>query len=205
VNVPRKRLAPVRTSIEAIRRRELIDAAYLTFLDHGLSGMTMARIGERAGMSHGIVNYYFRSKDELLSAVIRKAAFLIMKETAEELRKATTPRERVSAVIRANFQPDLFTREVAQAWVSFYAVSGQRPAFERLQSAMDRRVHSNLVHALRQLAPPRDAHRMATGAAVWIDGLWLRHAKSSDALTGAAAIALVEECIDAELARLRAG
>jgi TetR/AcrR family transcriptional repressor of bet genes len=202
MDAPRKRLAPVRTSIEAIRRRELIDAAYLTFLDHGLSGMTMARIGERAGMSHGIVNYYFRSKDELLSAVIRKAAFLIMMETALELRKAATPRERVSAVIRANFQPDLFTREVARAWVSFYAVIGQKPEFERLQTAMDRRVRSNLVHALRQLVPHGDALRMANGAAVWIDGLWLRHAKSSDAPTGAQAIALVEECIDAELARL---
>jgi TetR/AcrR family transcriptional repressor of bet genes len=143
----------------------------------------------------------FRRTDELVSAEIRKAADLIMRESAQEARKTKTARERVSAVIRANFQPDLFTREVAQAWVSFYAVIGQKPEFERLQSAMDRRVRSNLVHALRQFAPPDTADRIANGAAVWIDGLWLRHAKSSDALSGAEAIALVEECIDAELAR----
>ena len=34
-----------------------------------MSGTTVARIGKRAGMSHGIVNYYFKSKDQLLCAV----------------------------------------------------------------------------------------------------------------------------------------
>jgi TetR/AcrR family transcriptional repressor of bet genes len=59
----------LKTSIEKIRRQDLVRAAYRTFLEHGLNGMTMARIGERAGMSHGIVNYYFKSKDELLDAM----------------------------------------------------------------------------------------------------------------------------------------
>src|SRR6476661_600646 len=98
-----------KTSIETIRRHDLVEAAYLTFLEHGLSGMTMARIGERAGMSHGIVNYYFKTKDQLLSAVVRKANFLIMQDTARRLRLATTPRERISAIIAANFTDDLFT------------------------------------------------------------------------------------------------
>ena len=72
-----------KVSIEDIRRRELIEAAYLTFLEHGLNGTTMARIGERAGMSHGIVNYYFKSKDELLSAVVRKSMFMIFGDMAK--------------------------------------------------------------------------------------------------------------------------
>jgi len=55
----------MKTSIEKIRRRDLVKAAYQTFLEYGLSGTTVARIGARAGMSHGIVNYYFKSKDHL--------------------------------------------------------------------------------------------------------------------------------------------
>ena len=41
----------LKTSIEKIRRQDLVRAAYRTFLEHGLGGMTMARIGERTGMS----------------------------------------------------------------------------------------------------------------------------------------------------------
>ncbi len=197
-------MSPLRTSIEAIRRHDLIEAAYLTFLEHGLSGMTMARIGEKAGMSHGIVNYYFKSKDELLSAVVRKANFLIMQETALLLRQAHTPRGRITAILKGNFRPDLFTREIARAWVSYYAVIGQNPDFERLQTVVDRRLQSNLMHALRQMLDEDDARFIATGVAVLIDGFWLRHAKSGDRMDADRAMAFVERYVDRELARSEA-
>jgi TetR/AcrR family transcriptional repressor of bet genes len=189
----------MKTNLEKIRRQDLVEAAYLTFLEHGLSGMTMARIGERAGMSHGIVNYYFKTKDELLSAVVRKANFIIMREVARRLRRAASPRERVSAVIAGNFPSELFTREVARAWVSYYAVLGYKPEFERLQIAVDQRVASNLHHALRQLTSPERARDIANGVAVLIDGIWLRHAKSNDKLDSETAISFIESYVDNEL------
>lgn len=192
-----------RTSIEKIRRQDLVEAAYLTFLEHGLSGMTMMRIGERAGMSHGIVNYYFKSKDELLSAVVRKANFLIIQDTARRLRMARTPRERISAIIAGNFPHNLFTRDIARAWVSYYAALGQQPQFERLQNAVDRRLRSNLIHALRHLTTPERVDEITTGIAVLIDGLWLRHAKSNDNIDEAAAIAHVENYVTSQLGKSR--
>ena len=193
----------VRTSIEKIRRRDLVEAAYLTFLEQGMSGLTMARIGERAGMSHGIINYYFKSKDELLSAVVRKANFLILQESARLERNARTPRERISAIIAGNFPAHLFTREIARAWVSYYAEIGAHPEFERLQNAIDHRLASNLMHALRQLVPAAPAQEIATGVAVLIDGFWLRHAKSHDNTDDQAAIAHIEAFVDHQLERCR--
>jgi len=193
----------VRTSIEKIRRQDLVEAAYLTFLEHGLSGMTMARIGERAGMSHGIVNYYFKSKDMLLSAVVRKANFLIMQDTARRLRLAKTPSERISAIIEANFAVEVFTRDIARAWVSYYAAIGQQPEFERLQNAVDRRLRSNLLHALISLGAADKAPEIASGVAVIIDGLWLRHAKSNDDMDAPTAVRHVETYVDQQLERIR--
>jgi TetR/AcrR family transcriptional regulator, transcriptional repressor of bet genes len=190
----------VRTSFEKVRRQDLVEAAYLTFLEYGLEGMTMARIGERAGMSHGIVNYYFKSKDELLSTVVRKSNFLILQAAAQLLRQAATPRERISAVITANFPDKLFTPEIARAWVSYYAAIGRKPQFERLQTAIDRRLASNLIHALRHLTTPERARTTAFNIAVLIDGLWLRHAKSGDTVTSAEAIRLIESFVDKQLA-----
>lgn len=192
--------AGTRTSIEKIRRRDLIEAAYLTFLEHGLEGMTMARIGERAGMSHGIVNYYFKSKDELLSTVVRRSNLLIIQEAAGKLRRATTPRQRVSAVIEANFPEKLFTREVARAWVSYYAAIGRKPDFNRLQAATDSRLASNLVHALKQLTSEAWAKAIAFHVAVLVDGLWLRHARSNDVVNSQAAIRMIEDFVDMQLA-----
>ena len=192
-------MSVTRTSIEKIRRRDLIEAAYQTFLEHGFGGMTMMRIGERAGMSHGIVNYYFKSKDELVSAVVRRANFLIMQGTALKLRGAKTPRERVSAVIAANFASDLFTRETARAWVSYYAALGRQDDLDRMQRVVDARLSSNLMHALTQLVDRAQARRVADYIAVLIDGYWLRHAKSDDAVDAAAAIRQIEEFVESQL------
>ncbi len=189
----------VRTSIEKIRRQDLVEAAYHTFLEFGLSGMTMARIGERAGMSHGIVNYYFKSKDMLLSAVVRKANFLIMQDTARRLRLAQTQRQRLSAIIAANFAEDVFTRNIARSWVSYYAAIGQQPDFERLQNAVDKRLTSNLLHAMRDLCGREKAIEIARGVAILIDGLWLRHAKSNDDCDATRASGHVETYVDQQL------
>lgn len=192
-------MSGTRTSIEKVRRRDLIEAAYQTFLEHGFNGMTVVRIGERAGMSHGIVNYYFKSKDELVSAVVRKANFLIMQDTACRLRVASTPRQRVSAVIAGNFPAELFTRDIARAWVSYYAALGRRSDLDRMQRAVDARLSSNLMHALVQLVDRARARRIADSIAVLIDGYWLRHTKSSDAVNAAVAIRHIEDFVDSQL------
>jgi TetR/AcrR family transcriptional repressor of bet genes len=191
----------MKTSIEKIRRRDLIDAAFQTFLEHGLGGMTVARIGRRAGMSHGIVNYYFKSKDHLLSAVIRHAFQQILQHSLVQLRAARTPRQRVSAVIHGNFPAELFNQETAAAWISFFAEVPTNPEFERLQDRFYRRLHSHLVHNLQELTSPAHAERIALGISVWIDGLWLRSGMKQYGVDSTAAINAIEEYVDTSLAQ----
>lgn len=190
----------MKTSIREVRRNDLVEAAFATFLEHGLNGMTMARIGERAGMSHGIVNYYFKNKDQLLSEVVRKANYLIMQDVACRLREAGSLRARLSAVVVGNFPSNLYTRNVARAWVSFYAAIAATPEFESLQVMVYRRLRSNLVATLKQLTTDIEAEHIALGISVWIDGLWLRQATDREAMTPDAAIAAVEHYIDTALA-----
>lgn len=190
----------VRTSIEKTRRQDLVKAAYLTFLEHGMQGMTMARIGERAGMSHGIVNYYFRTKNELLGAVMRKSVLSVMAETLRRLRLARSPRERVSAIIAGNFPPELFTLDIARAWVSYYAMMGQNDLFERVQRASDSRLISNLNHALKQMTHETAAEHIAVSISILIDGAWLRHGRSYDKMDAASVISHIESFVDERLA-----
>jgi TetR/AcrR family transcriptional repressor of bet genes len=196
-----RRFATIRkTSIEEIRRRDLVEAAFLTFLDWGMSGTTVARIGKRAGMSHGIVNYYFKSKDQLLCAVIRHAFQLIQQQCLLSLREAKTPRQRISAVIMGNFPAILFNRETSAAWNSFFAEVPTNVDFEKLQDLYYRRLRTNLVYHLKQLTNPSGAERIALGISVWIDGLWLRIAMKQHGMDRDAAVRAIEEYVDVSLA-----
>ena len=58
-----------------------------------------------------------------------------------------------------------------------------------------RRLESNLLHALRELAPRGRAEAVAEMIAALIDGLWIRHSLSDAGSDPAAAAALVEETI----------
>jgi AcrR family transcriptional regulator len=59
-----------RPSLAETRRREILDAAEACVLEHGIEGVTFARVAERAGVRTSIVPHYFGSKGALLAALV---------------------------------------------------------------------------------------------------------------------------------------
>lgn len=163
-----------RTRIEDVRRRDLTEAALETLRRYGLRGATVARVASTLGMSQGIVHHYFKNKEELLEAAMRRANADLSAEVVALLRQARSPLERLLAVIEGNFAARSFTPEVAQAWLAFLAEVPHQPRFARVQRAMQRRMHSNLLHEFKVLLPTDEVEQAARGLAVLIDGLWLR-------------------------------
>ena len=51
-------------------RAKLLDAAVRLFAEQGVAGTTMAEIAKRAGVTSAMVHYYFKTKDQLLDAVV---------------------------------------------------------------------------------------------------------------------------------------
>ena len=58
------------------RRSELIQAALQLFAERGFRATTIADIATATGTAHGLVYHYFRSKDDLLEAVLDQYTFL---------------------------------------------------------------------------------------------------------------------------------
>ncbi len=51
-------------------RAELLDSAVILFAEQGVAGTTVAEIARRAGVTSAMVHYYFKTKDQLLDAVV---------------------------------------------------------------------------------------------------------------------------------------
>ena len=51
-------------------RARLLQAAVLLFSEQGVAGTTVAEIAQRAGVTSAMVHYYFKTKDQLLDAVV---------------------------------------------------------------------------------------------------------------------------------------
>ncbi|MFD9519021.1 TetR family transcriptional regulator [Streptomyces sp. NPDC059979] len=54
-------------------RRQLLDAAASTFLEHGYEGASIGEITRRAGLTRGAVYFHFSSKEEMAQGVLDEA------------------------------------------------------------------------------------------------------------------------------------
>ena len=58
--------------IRETRRDEILEAATRVFADKGFAGAKIAEIAAEAGLSHGLVYHYFKSKDALLLSIVEQ-------------------------------------------------------------------------------------------------------------------------------------
>lgn len=183
-------LTATRTRIEDLRRRELIHAAHRVFMQHGLGGMTTRRICEAAGMSPGILSYYFKGKEDVLFAMVRLNNRRLMEEVVKGLTRATSRWQRLQAVVTGNFPADLFQPNVANAWLSVCAASASNARYARLQRIFYARLRSNLASVFADVLTAGQFDDLSLALGALIDGLWLRRATGED-LAPDMAIALV--------------
>ncbi|OLP53090.1 transcriptional regulator BetI [Rhizobium rhizosphaerae] len=186
--------------MEPIRRQALTDAALRAIADHGSLGVTMSQIARQAGVSPALAHHYFGSKDELLVATMRMLLERLRADTVARLRRAESPRARLSTLIAVSFQADQFQPETVAAWLAFYGEAQRSAPLRRLLIVYARRLRSNLIDALVALTSRDDAARIAEGAAAMIDGLYLRQALEAVPLGPEACAALVEDHVARQLA-----
>ena len=66
--------SPRRTAPKEERQLQLVRATIRSVAAHGLSDTTMATVANTAGLSQGIINLHFRTKQRLLVATLRHLA-----------------------------------------------------------------------------------------------------------------------------------
>ncbi len=188
-----------KVGMEPVRRKALVDATLRAVGDHGSLTVTMSEIARHAGVSAALAHHYFGSKEQLVLETIRSLLRQLRTDTVAALGAATTPRERVSAVIRVNFQAHQFAPETVAAWLAFYTEAQRSEETRRLLVVYARRLRSNFLASLRELCPLADAARIAEGASAMIDGLYLRQGLKSAPVSIDSSIALVEDYVTAHL------
>jgi TetR/AcrR family transcriptional repressor of bet genes len=183
-----------------IRRRQLIDATFVTVQRHGLADTTMQRIAREAGLSAGMIHHYFTDKNALLAATMRALLAELRRDLVDRLAAAATPADRVRAVLAANFAEAQFRPELVATWLAFWAQSPHAPELARLRRLHSRRTWSNLAPPLRAVLPAEEAERAATTLAAMIDGFWLKAGTDDTAFDREDALAHVEAYLDLVLA-----
>lgn len=170
---PRKRKASRET-----RRIQLIEATIRVLAREGYARTTLTRVAEAAGLSHGLVNFHFASKEGLLSECLVYLADEYRRNWERALEAAPdTPAARLNALLLADFEPGICTPDRLSAWCSFWGEAQSRPLYQQHCSPNDadyiRVLEGVCADLLAEDGNGADPAKVARVLRVTVEGLWL--------------------------------
>ena len=98
-NKPDGQTAP--SFIETARRAQIIEKAIETITDLGYAQASLAQIAHKAGISKGVITYYFTNKEELIRQVAIEILSTAAKSVTPQIVAQPTAKLRLQAYIRS--------------------------------------------------------------------------------------------------------
>ena len=89
------------TFTEAARRAQIIECAIETIATLGYTQASLAHIAKQAGISKGVITYYFSSKEELLEQVVTEIYTAAVQAVTPQIAAQPTAQLRLQAYIRS--------------------------------------------------------------------------------------------------------
>lgn len=160
------------------RRQQLIDATIECLARRGLAQTTLTDVAMLAGVSHGLVNFHFETKEKLFTETLLFLAAEYRENWMSALAAAPpSPAAQVNAMILADFNEHICTPSKLSAWCSFWGEVQSRPIYQEKCGAFDQFYTQQLQDICGKLIAEgdytHDADRAARVLRVTIEGLWL--------------------------------
>lgn len=169
---------PTREERKELTREKIVAATIDAVAEHGLSQVTVSMITAGAGVSRGLANFHFRSKDELLVETLR----FMTEEYLQSWKAAVAaapprPAEQLRALVVNDFDPAICNRKKAAVWFAFRGETKSRPTYlevcTRADDEYDGKLRVLIAEIRREGGYGFDSDRAALGLASLIEGLWL--------------------------------
>ncbi len=137
----------------AERRHQILEAARRLFLDQGFDQASVEEIAEAAEVSKGLVYFYFRSKDEILAALVRETYAPLLDALEQLSQRTDSPEHRLLVFLQLELS---FYREHARFFrlvaslVAGYEGQQIRPEYREVFVEAHHRELSVLEQILRE-------------------------------------------------------
>jgi TetR/AcrR family transcriptional repressor of bet genes len=170
--------ATSRKASRNVRRQQLIDATISVLARKGYAALTVADVAKAAGLSVGIINFHFESKDGLLADCLQYLTDEFYGNWKANIEKpGATTAERLRLTLLGDFNDAVFTPEKLRAWIAFWGESQGRPVYEEISAARDqeraRAIEAACASLIAEGNYALDPAATALALEAMLDGLWL--------------------------------
>jgi AcrR family transcriptional regulator len=160
------------------RRQQLISATMRVLARKGYAQTTLSDVAREAGVSHGLVNFHFETKEKLLTATLLFMAEEYRQNWTAALQAAgPKPADRLTALMAADYIDAICTPEHLACWCSFWGEVQSRPIYQQECASNDetyiRELETICAELIAEENYPIDARRAARVLRLTSEGLWL--------------------------------
>jgi len=170
-----------RTASRERRRQQLIAATMKCIARKGMSSTSIGDVAKEAGLSQGIVNLHFDSKDNLLNETLRHLADEYKSTFNKALENAGPgAADRLLALVELDLRPSTIDRQKIAVWFAFWGEVKSRPAYRKICDERDR-YYDEVIEDLCETIIAEGKYQRISARSVGIalnsitNGMWLSY------------------------------
>jgi len=156
----------------------LIDATIRAIGRVGYASATLTHVASEAGLSPGIVNFYFKSKEQLLIATLEQIAEEYSAFWQAAINKGkVSPAAGLEAMIEADFHPTVCNVEKVSIWYAFWAEARSNASYHDVVNNLEQDYLAQTETLCQRIIQEggyeeASARDVAIGLNAMIDGMW---------------------------------
>jgi AcrR family transcriptional regulator len=112
--------------VAAERKDQIVRATVECITKHGYHNFSMQDVARTAGVSKGIIHYYFLNKDDLMMSVLDRVAGDIESVLVEDMQAITDPVKKLDIFMSVAFDVVRSTKEYYQVNMDFWTQINQK-------------------------------------------------------------------------------
>jgi AcrR family transcriptional regulator len=162
------------------RHQQILDAAARVITERGLAETRISDIAEQAGVSPGLILYYFDSKDRLLAEALTFANDQFYVRTSREIRRIPSATEQLRRLIDLSvpgYLAEYGRLDEWALWIEVWVRALRDADMAKDREVLDQRWRAQIADIVRggqssgEFATTEDADEIALRIASLIDGL----------------------------------
>ena len=162
------------------RHQEILDAAARVITERGLAETRISDIAEQAGVSPGLILYYFDSKDRLLAEALTFANDQFYLRTSREIRRLPSAKDQLRRLVDLSvpgYLQEFGRLDEWALWIEVWVRALRDSEMAKDREVLDERWRSQIAEIVRagrktgEFSSTEDPDELALRIASLIDGL----------------------------------
>jgi AcrR family transcriptional regulator len=152
---PRARAPAKRRDLAGDKAQRIVEAMRASVARRGAAGSTFDHVAREAGVSRGLLHYYFGTKERLLVEVVKRDTELRMTALDESLAGAHTAADLIDALVRSLEDVVEHDPEFVSLWFELFTIARRNDEIGAEVAELTRRTREHVAEVL--------AHKQAEG------------------------------------------